>query len=321
MNKPSKKVWQIIRNNRISEKDHSTLRKSKFINDLFKIQWNRDSLPQGSELEEPDFEKVWNKIVSESYEEPRASARTITLNILKYAAVALIAAASFWVGNTLNTGEKSALAEESSFFCPRGAKSEIRLPDNSIVWLNANSSIDYDENFGGQNRNIQLKGEAVFEVQKNEKLPFVVSVGTSKITALGTEFYISAYPFNSKLSAGLIEGSIQISTFEKNIILSEPQSVSIQKENGSIISEGELISSFYEWKNGRLVFENTPLSEMVHRLSNWFDYNVAVEREISDQKFTLTIEDEDIREVLELLEMASDIKYERTEDGYTILSN
>jgi len=318
MNKPSKKVWRIIKNKSISENDHKTLRKSTFINDLFKLQWNRDKLPNNSKVQEPDFENIWDNIRKETRETSGKPVRKLFHEGLKYAAALVLLFLAFYAGSRIQPGNQKGLAMNQAFQNPPGVRSEIRLPDNSKIWLNSQSSIIYNADFGKENRIVILDGEAIFEVEKNEELPFIVKAGSSEIKALGTEFYVSAYPRYSYVSSGLMEGSIRIKVKNNNLILSDRKSISLSKTDGTVIHESELIPSFYEWKNGKLIFENTPLDQMAYRLSNWFGHKVKVDEKISDQRFTMSIENENIRDVLELIKLASSIEYRKTEDGYFI---
>lgn len=203
---------------------------------------------------------------------------------------------------------------------PPGAISEIRLPDNSRLWLNAQSSVEYDNDFGIDHRNLSITGEAYFVVKESKDLPFTVNVKGNKVIALGTEFYVSAYDYNEKISSGLISGKIRIETDEETLVLNKPGAASFKLSDGSLISRGNPEPSHYEWKNGKLIFNNTSLEELSYRLSNWYNHTITVEETIKDQKFTLRIQDENIREVLELIKLASDLEYKSTETGYYIYS-
>ncbi|MFW5878141.1 MAG: FecR family protein, partial [bacterium] len=170
-------------------------------------------------------------------------------------------------------------------------------------------------------RNLSITGEAYFDVTENKDLPFTVNVKENKLIALGTEFYVSAYDYNNRLSSGLLSGKIRIETSEETVELSKPGAASFDLESGSLISKGKPEPSHYEWKNGKLIFNNTSLEELSHRLSNWYNHTVKVEESIKDQKFTLRIEDENIKEVLELIKLASELEYKATDTGYYIFSN
>ncbi len=94
---------------------------------------------------------------------------------------------------------------------PRGGQYELTLPDGSKVWLNAASSITYPTVFTGAERNVRITGEAYFEIAKNPKMPFIVSINEqTKVRVLGTHFNVNAYPEEGKIKTSLLEGIVQI---------------------------------------------------------------------------------------------------------------
>ncbi|MCK5538230.1 MAG: FecR domain-containing protein, partial [Bacteroidales bacterium] len=108
------------------------------------------------------------------------------------------------------------ISEEIVWFettAPRGEKSKINLPDGSVVWLNSETTIRYPHNFTADNRNVELKGEAYFEVEKYKEMPFTVKTKDYTINVLGTKFNVMAYSDFNRTETALIEGKVQI---EKN---------------------------------------------------------------------------------------------------------
>ena len=287
---------------------------------MMSTQWEnveKTSVPLPEEL---DFEKIWFRIGEKTRSKTTRGIKVYLNTALKYAAILVFGLFSFLLGQQLEPSREKESGTHAAGTLP-GTISELRLPDNSRVWLNAGSTLQYDDLFGTENRDLELTGEAVFQVRKDEKLPFRVRVNENAVTALGTEFYVSAYDFGSSFEAGLMSGSIEIQTPGHRYTLNQPRSISFHKETGRLISEEALNPAFYEWKNGKLIFDNTPLSEISYRLSNWFNFKVESEINIGDQPFTLTIVNEDIEEVLELIHLASGLKYQETGEGYRIYSS
>ncbi|MGC9343122.1 MAG: FecR family protein [Bacteroidales bacterium] len=313
--KEKRKIYQIISSGKPGSLNRKFLDKSEFSEEMMKLQWEKSENIPDADKDQIDLDTLWKSIDAASHD-----SKPITLNlrsVLKYAAILLFGLFSFLMGRYVtqesSQGNNFYLAEN-----PPGTISEMRLPDNSRVWLNAESSIQYNDGFGTVHRNLELKGEAIFEVRKMKDIPFHVNVNDFQVTALGTEFYVSTYSFHKNLAAGLIEGSIKINTSSESIILNKKESVLIEPETGELIYAGPLNPSYYEWRNGKLIFENTELSVICHRLSNWYNHKIKLEEGIENQKFTLTIKDENLEEVLELIELASDLKYNKTEEGFYI---
>ncbi len=312
------KIRKALKKQKLDPNTKKQLLKSSFSEEMMRTQW-LDAEKNKVQAAEPDYEKVWQRI-SETVESENQT-RTLRLKtVLRYAAVLAIGIISYLAGLYIGGLEKTDQVLQVAQ-TPPGAISEIRLPDNSRLWLNAQSSVEYDNDFGINHRNLNITGEAYFDVAENKDLPFTVNVKENKVVALGTEFYVSAYEYNEMISSGLISGKIRIETEKETIVLNNPGAASFNLNKGSLISKGNLEPSHYEWKNGKLIFNNTSLQELSYRLSNWYNHDIKVEESIKDQKFTLRIEDENINEVLELIKLASDLEYKTTDTGYYIYSN
>jgi ferric-dicitrate binding protein FerR (iron transport regulator) len=166
-----------------------------------------------------------------------------------------------------------------------------------------------------------LSGEAIFEVKSTENLPFIVNIeGSRTVTALGTEFFVSAYRSSGDFITGLIEGSIQVKTEMENFIINDPETLIFSSSNGEILERTDLKEYQLAWKNGKLIFENTDLEEIARRLSNWYNISIFTGESLKNQRFTLTIEDENPTEVLDLLKLASELDYKKTDEGYMIMN-
>jgi ferric-dicitrate binding protein FerR (iron transport regulator) len=316
--KENRKIFKIISTGKQGSMNRKFLDKSEFSTKMMKFQWDKSDDKPGRYEDQSDLDTLWKSIEIETN---KAKIIPLKLNtLLKYAAIFLFGIFSFMMGRYIT---KETMQDTNFYLAenPPGTISEMRLPDNSRVWLNAGSSIRYNEGFGANHRELALKGEAIFEVRKNTDLPFQVSVNDIHVVALGTEFYVSAYSFQDNLAAGLIEGSIKINNGSESYILNERKSILIDPESGDLLSRGPLNPSYYEWRNGKLIFENTELSKICHRLSNWYNHKINLEEGIENQKFTLTIKEENLEEVLELIVLASDITFNRTEEGFYLHSS
>lgn len=156
-------------------------------------------------------------------------------------------------------------------FNPKGVKTKIHLPDNSVVYLNADSYLSYEKNFR-DGRLVRLVGEAFFEVAKDSLRPFQVLTGRLATTALGTSFNIKAYSEVSNIQVTLSTGKVsvedQVST-EKLIL--EPgealRLIGLNEKLGKMQTDPKAASS---WKEGILQFEKTPMSEVVLLLERWY---------------------------------------------------
>ncbi len=166
---------------------------------------------------------------------------------------------------------------------PRGGRYSVELPDGSIAWLNAASSIRFPVKFAGNERWVEITGEVYFEVEKG-RVPFIVSVGDrSEVKVLGTHFNINAYDDEPAIRTTLIEGSVQITGFDyqsgittvgnttskqgEKVVL-KPGEQSILNADGRILVKEVNISLYTGWIDNRFIFKETPLEEIMKNSKN-----------------------------------------------------
>ncbi len=192
---------------------------------------------------------------------------------------------------------------------PIGGEYKVALEDGTQVWLNADSELSYPVLFSKGKREVQLKGEAYFEVAKDQQRPFVVHINGNSIQVLGTRFNVSAYS-NEDLLATLVEGSIQLSTPTDTAILYPGQAATIAKSRLRIDKEADTVEAI-AWKNGYFVFNNKRLSEIIRRLERWYEVKVTYGEEIENKKYIIGRIDktEEITKPLTILEMAGAFHY------------
>ncbi|SER08979.1 FecR family protein [Pedobacter rhizosphaerae] len=159
---------------------------------------------------------------------------------------------------------------------PNGGEWQIKLPDGSMVWLNAASSLTYNLNLtSAKQRLVTLQGEAYFEVAKDKAHPFVVSTDKQTVEVLGTHFNINSYPDEKVTKTTLLEGSIRVShndTQEAEIL--KPGEQSIVSSSGISVNEVDT-DEFIAWTKGYFMFNNERQESIMRKLSRW--YNIEVE--------------------------------------------
>jgi ferric-dicitrate binding protein FerR (iron transport regulator) len=197
---------------------------------------------------------------------------------------------------------------------PKGQRSQIVLPDGSLVWLNSDSKLSYAEDFSNvENRNIKLEGEAYFDVKHNSEKPFVVSINDIKVKVLGTRFNIRGFNENNEINTLLVSGKVAISN-QTNSIKKQlsPGSMGIysKKEKKLEIKSGIDIEKNISWKNGKLIFDNEPLLTLVKELERWYGVSFEIPESLKGKyRYTITITDESVPEVCELIKRTTPISY------------
>ncbi|MCK9206964.1 MAG: FecR domain-containing protein [Salinivirgaceae bacterium] len=211
------------------------------------------------------------------------------------------------------TSQKTVWNEIST---PIGLRSQFQLPDGSKVWLNSNSHLKYPLVFTGDERLVQLEGEAYFEVAPDKKHPFIVDAGNINIQAIGTSFNISAYQSDFKLETALTEGKVNVyqeSDHGRRFITSlEPGQLSVYnyKTKDHRVLNGNLDKNT-AWRNGKIIFRNDNLDEVLRKLGQWYNVDFEVSYKIQKQySYTGTFQGESLHQILEYIELTTPIKFD-----------
>ena len=202
---------------------------------------------------------------------------------------------------------------------PAGKKSIITLSDGSKIYLNAESEIRYASEFSDSLRLVSLKGEAYFEVQKEER-PFVVEIEETKIKVLGTSFNVNQKS-NGSLTVALVSGKVRINDKQGNQMHLEPSQMMVKEKDGNLRKTSFDPLEVTGWKDKVLVFRKSSLSEVRGKLENWFGVKVQLNGQIdSEWSYSGIYKDETLENVLRGLSLTSGLNYQ-VEDRNVIISN
>lgn len=154
---------------------------------------------------------------------------------------------------------------------PPGKIQLVRLPDSSRVWLNASSTIKYRKSFR-QNRELELEGEAYFEVKHDDRHPFIVKTGNIQTIDLGTSFDIKAYGSYHITTVSLISGRVRVTAASKDLAVLMP-SHQLQYDRETHRSKIVPIDtvSLLAWKMGKWQFQGQTLGEIARTLETWYN--------------------------------------------------
>jgi transmembrane sensor len=172
---------------------------------------------------------------------------------------------------------------------PVGGQYQVILPDGTKVWLNAASSLKYPTLFTGNQRMVELTGEAYFEVAKNAAMPFYVKANNMQVKVLGTHFNIMAYDNEPAIKTTLLEGSVQLSSGAINNKLKPGQQGVLNKYGQITVSEVNAEHAI-AWKNGYFEFNRSGIHEIMNQLARWYDIEIAYQGNIPDDEFVGKIE-------------------------------
>lgn len=229
----------------------------------------------------------------------------------------------------------------SSVVTKYGNKSKISLPDGSQVWLNAGSRLDYNSvDFNIVRREVNLSGEAYFDIAHNAHKPFIVRSGNMRIKVLGTMFNVKAYPEEKNIETSLIKGSVEITIndrpYDKYIL--SPNEKLVISTNGmaqkspalNVVNMGKAVSESADivalekvdyssieklvletaWVQNKLVFRSEKFSDLAIRMERWFDIEIKFRNSGKEElKFTGIFTTETIQQALKAMQVVHAFTY------------
>lgn len=207
--------------------------------------------------------------------------------------------------NTSNRSSQSNAVQYNTLSTPRAGKFKIRLPDGSLVWMNAASSLKYPIVFAVGERKVELKGEAYFEVVKDEGHPFIIEAGNHTVEVLGTHFNINAYTDEPAMKITLSEGAVKIN---HSLSIKPGQQLKLNNQQAGMKGPGTPVindvhlETELAWKNGLFIFESAPLEELMRQVARWYDADIEYQFHSNDH-FNAEIErNTPVSKLLHLLE-------------------
>ncbi len=244
---------------------------------------------------------------------------TIGLRLLKYAAIFFVGVFISWMlALQFRSADNVTTVQELSV--PQGQRARIVLPDGSVAWVNSGSTLRYPSVFVGE-RQIELIGEASFDVVKNTEKPFKVAVSGNIVKVLGTHFNVCGYA-RKPLTVALLRGKVRVySAAEpaKGVILSPNQEVTV--------SDGRYVVRSLEenptlWHQGILSFRNASMKELAEKLEAYYNVRITIANP-SVERYTFTgklRQGNNVRHVLQLLQEIHPfrVEYDASEENIRI---
>lgn len=213
-------------------------------------------------------------------------------------------------------------------------KTQLTLPDGSRVWLNSNSHITYNSDFGKHNRKITLEGEAFFDVVHKAELPMVVHAGLIDVKVKGTAFNVNSYPNDNIIETSLIRGSIELEVAgqsgegkkiimrpEEKVIIDMDYSITTTQNKKSKKVIGFKIDSLavehesglipeVAWIENKLVFNSERFGEVAKKMERWYNVEIIIKNNaLLAEKFTGVLHTETLQEALEALKTTYTFNY------------
>lgn len=215
-------------------------------------------------------------------------------------------------------GNSNGEAMYNKMATPRGGQYRLKLPDGTMVWLNAASSIFYPAAFTGKERKVTITGEVYFEVAANVNMPFKVVAGSTAITVMGTRFNVNAYPDEAAVSTTLVDGAVKVATGGTEAVLKPGQQAKVNAGALTVVNNIDT-EEIIAWKNGFFQFTDADMPTVMRQIEQWYDVKVNYEGGIPKRSFGGGIQRSlPLSEVLSILE-ANDVKFKIDGKNITVL--
>lgn len=174
---------------------------------------------------------------------------------------------------------------------PKGRQFPIYLPDSSLVWLNAGSSLRYPTAFTQGERKVELTGEAYFEVahhlaKDGQRKSFIVQINaTTNVEVLGTHFNINAYSDEATINTTLLEGAVRMNAGEKGLTITPGQQVRVSSNGVMRVVKNVDTEQTIAWIKGVFDFQRADIRAVMRQLSRWYDVEVVYEGDVPFREF------------------------------------
>ncbi|TVZ55993.1 FecR family protein [Lutibacter sp. Hel_I_33_5] len=287
--------------NDLSEEELTSFKKSKEYTAFNKIN------ESAQKLEAPAYNKkaALHKIQQELHKENQSKVRRLIPTWMYSAAAVLIVALGllFFMNDT-----------PSEFQTGFGEQLAVVLPDNSKVQLNAQSQLEFNSKTWEEQREINLKGEAFFDVEKGKTFKVITAIGTVEV--LGTEFNVLVN--NNYFEVQCHEGSVAVKSSNHNIILKPGNAVRIVN---SKVEEWQFSDVKPSWLQGESTFTNASLAQVIKALENQFNVSINSDKIDTSKKYTGVFSHKNLKVALKTVFTTMDILYTFKGDKTIVLTN
>lgn len=215
---------------------------------------------------------------------------------------------------TLVVTSNDAVEQEPKYYTisiPYGAEYNLRLPDSTVIFLNAGTTLRYPDRFTGGRREVFLSGEAYFQVASDSLHPFVVCTDHMHVRVLGTSFNVKAYAEEKCIQTTLEEGRVDALCAGRHIVMTPGTQVAFNKTTRQTDYRAVNTTRFTSWKDGYYDFEEMPLGELMKLLARWYDVKFSfTDSRLGDLRFSGRLKRyEDAAPLFKMLEYTEDIEF------------
>lgn len=262
------------------------------------------------EYYQPDMTYNWNKLVRRIGSRTRRKKIHPFLKLLSAAAaVVLVFMAGFTYRELSGTPAKNVTF--SKVISPKGNKTRTILPDGTMVWLNSGAELWYSSEYSSRNREVWMKGECYFQVERDPAHPLLVHGSKVQLKVFGTTFNVKEEEGADLTEVTLLTGELSVYNVKNEEIAALLPGQELFYQNGSgKVRQAENPEALTSWINNILIFKNQPFEEVIRYLQGWYGVDIQLDRTLYYRhNYTFKIKTESLREVLELISIITPINY------------
>lgn len=207
-------------------------------------------------------------------------------------------------------GSDPEIAQVNTLTTAKGETYQVHLPDGSLIYLNAASSLSYNTSLAENGKRVvELNGEGYFEIAKNKSQPFIVKTNQGEVEVLGTHFNISSYADDESEKTTLLEGSVRLSA-SGNLRLLKPGQQASLKDGKFSVSETDTDLAV-AWKNNEFEFQRETVKSVMKKVERWYNVEVVYIGEQPSETISGGVSRFDnVSKVIQILESTGTAKFE-----------
>lgn len=248
--------------------------------------------------------------------------------LFKYAAILVVTVLLGGVGYYIGFRNQDFVAVNEIVSSDKEVVNEYVLPDGSLVTLNNNSKLEFPEQFASDVREVTIIGEAFFDVQPNPEKPFIINAGNTQVKVLGTSFNVCAYPESETVEVVVATGKVQVTRKSEDVLAEKQEVFLMPGEKGTLFNESNLLEksensdiNFLAWKTNDLIFNETPLNEVVRCLEKAYRIDIDLaENELNDLVLTAHFDKKPIDFVLNVVRLTFNLELTGENEHFTLAS-
>ncbi|WP_409029535.1 FecR family protein [Gracilimonas sediminicola] len=285
-----------------------------------------------------NMDKAWDDVRQrlEDMDEMEATGKSRTVNkmksrpnkrslnyMIRVAAVVVISAATgilLYRPDVTTSSKPQQEQVQKELVAKKGEQKRFQLSDGTLITLAADSKIRLSPQYQAGSREVYLEGEAFFDVASNPDRPFKVHVGETTTEVVGTQFNIIFYPGDEDVRVVVVEGSVGLQAHESDKqVLIKPGELGKYSADHLLTVQKVNLNNYTGWMDGKLVFDNQPLSKVVIRLERWYGLSFNIEdTAIKERKLTAAFNlRQPLEEVLDAIAISLDLTYVKNDRSFT----